>query len=138
MSALRVEYLKARARKKRYREEVIYTRYDKERTLVSAEKDALTWDRREGQAVSLKSCPIVAAGAAAFAAERASSFRSLSAKFKGIWTGGRVAAPLISAPPSETEQPEETEDDLHFTVAADIDSDNDVRVLDDDSDAEAL
>ena len=66
------------------------------------------------------------------------SFRSLAAHFKAIWTGTRVPVTSLPAPPSGPDQQEENEDDLHFTVAADMDSDDDVRVLDDESDDEGL
>ena len=63
--ALRVEYMKSRARKERYREDCLFVQEEKRRTVVTLEQTALKWDRREGQASSLKSCPIVSEGAAA-------------------------------------------------------------------------
>ena len=75
-----------RARKERYREQLATVKEEKRRVAVSLEENALTWDRREGLAASLKTCPIVAEGAAAYAATRAALERALIAKFQRTWT----------------------------------------------------
>lgn len=147
--ALRVEYLKARARKERYREETLLVQEEKRATLASLQKEALLWDRREGTVLSLKVCPVVAEGASAYAAERAASERALSAKFSTMWgtisvsTEAQIQADRSHAV-EEVENVElaastsvaDADDELHFTAAADIDSDDEAGDLQDDSDEE--
>lgn len=140
---MRVEYLKARARKERYREETLFVQEEKRATLVSLEKEALLWDRREGAAAALKSCPIVAKGAAAYAAERAASERALCAKFRGLWAMVTVTQPTSAtegdaAGPVTSLGDVEIDDELHFTAVVDIASDDEPAGLDDDSDEEPL
>ena len=134
---MRVEYLKARARKERYREERHFIKHEKENTHESLEKAALLWDCRAGQARSLKTCPVIAEGAAAYAAERAASERALNAKFRRIWSsvvniGSAPASPLETDAGAEPVLSGSDEDDgLHFTVAADGDSDDEPLQCDD-------
>lgn len=53
---------------------------------MALERQALIWDEREGMARSVKPCPIVAQGAAAYAAERAHRERALRADFESKWS----------------------------------------------------
>ena len=136
--ALRVEFFKARARKERYREEIVYLQSEKQQTVLSYEKNALNWDRREGLTKKLKTCPIVGQGAAAYAAERASGERALAANCRDLWgitvtqvtTSGHevTTSPVERTRTTVAEEDvgaeEEREDeDLHFSVTADADSD---------------
>lgn len=137
LAALRVEYFKARARKERYREEIIFVEEEKRRTLVTLDKQALLWDQREGQVRSIKDCPTIAEGAAAYAARRAAEERALRAKFQVLWASGVVVQPgtPASTSPAETVDPVDVDDgaegvvdgeELIFTTGA---GDSDVEDL---------
>ena len=139
-----MEFFKTRARKERYREELLYLRAEKQQTTVSYEKTALDWDRREGESTQLKSCAIIAQGAAAYAAERASSERALGARCRDLWgvvstswggDTGAIRAPVVSRDDGAEEERED--EDLHFSITADAESDVD-NAQSDDSDDELM
>ncbi|GJF00807.1 CxC2 domain-containing protein [Phanerochaete sordida] len=139
--ALRVEFLKSRARKERYREESLCVQAEKIRVGAALEKNALRWDEREGRAARLKKCPIVAGGAAAYAAERAATERALSHRFSTLWWRAPRGLAVIT---DEDEGAEATgeraargtvpDEDLHFADAAD-DSDDDLSGADSDDES---
>ena len=82
----------------------------------------------------MKPCPVIASGAALYAAERAAAERALAAKFRQIWyKDSGVAVRVVETAPQDEEA--EDEDGLHFAVAADVDSDDErVSVVDSDED----
>lgn len=139
---MRVEFLKARARALRNHEEVSLTIEDQRRTLVSLEKTALEWDRREGTAPQLKESPITAEGAACYAAERASFERELRTHFNDLWTktpetGPRtqstmrgseanVASTDVDLGIEHDNDGEDEDDGLHFAVTGNDDDDMDL------------
>ncbi|KAF7792933.1 hypothetical protein EIP86_004036 [Pleurotus ostreatoroseus] len=86
VDALRVEYLRTRARARRIQEEVKLLAEERRRILVSLEKSALDWDRREGESAERSDCPITQQGLAAYAAKQAKILRALAAKFQILWT----------------------------------------------------
>ncbi|GJE98466.1 CxC2 domain-containing protein [Phanerochaete sordida] len=81
--ALRGEWLRARARPLRYREEIGHIREERRRTVVTLEKVALDWEAR-GAAREV-SCPLLREGLRAYAAEQASIQRGFSAHFQRLW-----------------------------------------------------
>ncbi|KAI0070520.1 hypothetical protein K474DRAFT_1556942, partial [Panus rudis PR-1116 ss-1] len=76
LQALRVEWLRTRARAHRWTEEVLLLQEEQRRTLVSLERMALMWDEREGKALRLTN-PILRVGVAAYAVEQAGLRRGL-------------------------------------------------------------
>ncbi|KAI0703791.1 hypothetical protein BC835DRAFT_1230192, partial [Cytidiella melzeri] len=74
-NALRVEFLKARARCHRFTEEICHIREEQRRTFVSLEKDALRWDTRVF--APHQSDASVREGLAAYSAEQANLRRCL-------------------------------------------------------------
>ncbi|GJF00231.1 CxC2 domain-containing protein [Phanerochaete sordida] len=144
--ALRVEFLKSRARKERYREESLCVQAEKGRVVAALEKTALKWDEREGRTARLKECPVVAEGAAAYAAERAATERGLSFKFSTLWwrapqglavirdddEGAETTGDAVSKGTGDAvSRGAVVDDDLHFADAAD-DSDDDLDAADSD------
>lgn len=79
----------------------------------------------------LKTCHIVAEGAACYAAERAATERAIRARFDTIWSQVPFNLSKIVATASEAEDAvldgelDDENDGVHFTVAADVDSDED-------------
>ena len=69
------------------------------------QKDALMWDARESTVKSIKTCPVVAHGAAAFAAEQASLCRGLGAKFTAMWRMGVQAVESGDSEPQNGDEP---------------------------------
>lgn len=143
LSALRIEYLKSRARVCRFGEEVNLVHEEKRRTVVSLEKEAFTWDRREQSVSSLLPTPIHAQGAAAYAASRAAFFRGLRAKFQDQWNmSAAVHASADHADQREDDEDErdgtsldlDDDDDVHFSWAADGDDDDEAEEQDEDMD----
>lgn len=89
---------------------------------MSYEKAALLWDARESRAKTLKSCPIVAEGAAAHASERAAGERALVAKCRQLW--GVVVTDVTVETDVDDGAEEDREDEiLHFSTTADPESD---------------
>ena len=95
---------------------------------MTLEKTALKWDEREGKSRSLKDSPIIAEGAAAYAAERAYNERALHAKFHTIWS--KTAGNIYTAV-DEGAEPETENSRVQLTVADDEDSDVDITRVDD-------
>lgn len=136
--ALRVEYLKARARVHRFDEEVHLIQEEKRRTLVSLEREALTWDRRESAGRSMPS-PEHVQGAAVYAASRAAFHRGLRAKFQTGWnlhesthsvdiadTDASAVDSRAESQRHETQDEDQGDDDeLHFVSTGGDDSDDD-------------
>ncbi|GJE99776.1 CxC2 domain-containing protein [Phanerochaete sordida] len=81
--ALRGEWLRARARPLRYREEIVLVNEEQRRTVVTLEVDAAEWDRRAG--LREIDCPVLAEGVAAYAAEQAGLLRGLAGNFQSRW-----------------------------------------------------
>jgi hypothetical protein len=79
------EWLQSCARVAWFSEEIILIQEEKQRVLVSLEKDALQWDERQGCAQELYSNVAIWDGVAAYAAEQASTRRALAAKFSIQW-----------------------------------------------------
>lgn len=84
MIALRVEFLKARGRVRRFDEEINILKEEKRRTVVTLEHEALTWDQRQG--MRFLHSEALSEGLAAYAARQASLRRGLKAKFITLWT----------------------------------------------------
>lgn len=97
---------------------------EKNRTLVTLEKTALKWDARQGLALSKKSCPIIAEGAAAYAASRAHGERALRAKFHSIW----MKTGSVYSLHDEGAEPDNEKSTMEITVAKDEDSDADIAL----------
>ena len=85
---MRVEWQRARARALRFKEEVVFVQEEQRRVIETLEKTAVEWDLRQDVDVELTTCPVVAEGLGAYAAEQASLYRRLCAKFKGQWNMG--------------------------------------------------
>ena len=93
--ALRSEFLRARARCLRYRENVKILLEEQRRTLVSLEKNAIIWETRARDYVH--DDHILWQGAAAYASKQAAIQRLLADKFRALWiiqdeTAARKAA----------------------------------------------
>ena len=84
MAALRVEFLRARARARRFSEEVKLLEEEQRRVLASLEANGTRWDAREKHAEDI-GCPIIRQGAAAYAARQADLQRSLADMFRMMW-----------------------------------------------------
>ncbi|KAF7797641.1 hypothetical protein EIP86_008841 [Pleurotus ostreatoroseus] len=82
--ALRVEFLRARARARRFSEEVDMLEEEKRRILASLEATAAVWDCREGYPLAT-GCPATRQGAAAYAARQADLQRCLASTFRETW-----------------------------------------------------
>ncbi|KAF7799366.1 hypothetical protein EIP86_010598 [Pleurotus ostreatoroseus] len=134
VDALRVEYLRTRARARRAQEEVCLVTEEQRRILVSLEASALTWDRREGEAPQRAEHPILQQGLAAYAAKQSRIQRGLAAHFKALW-----AAPVTSGRGSKYSDNNDSEQDRAvdsangngeacingFTIDSDDDDDSD-------------
>lgn len=83
MLALRSEFLRARARCLRYRENIKILLEEQRRTLVSLEKNAVIWETRATNYVH--GDPILRQGAAAYASKQAAIQRLLANKFRALW-----------------------------------------------------
>ena len=68
----------------RYQEENVTLQLEQSRSLVSFEKEALVWDRREGEAMQRGLDPMTQ-GAAAYAAKQAHIWRQFSRKCQKLW-----------------------------------------------------
>ncbi|GJF01001.1 hypothetical protein PsYK624_173060 [Phanerochaete sordida] len=81
--ALRGEWLRARARPLRYKEEVTIVKEEQRRTVVTLNVEASEWDRRAALRETV--CPLLQQGLAAYAAEQASLLRGLGNNFQQAW-----------------------------------------------------
>ena len=117
MVALRVEFLKVRARAMRFGEEVQLLQEEQRRVLVSLERDALEWERRIVLAEQ-KECVVLQQGVVAYAARQRDLLRGLQTRFRRMWTGMGLAGGEPGAPA--------------------IDDDKELLTLDDESDNEQL
>ena len=82
--ALRVEWLRSRARSERYREEILFLQEEQRRTIVSLEKYALEWDERARIGEEHAPCPLLREGLAAYAAERAAFLKNAPIHARGL------------------------------------------------------
>ncbi|KAF7798643.1 hypothetical protein EIP86_009867 [Pleurotus ostreatoroseus] len=82
--ALRIEFLRARARSRRWSEQVALLREEQRRTLVSLEQVALEWDRRVQKYSDAEDA--YSQGLSAYAAEQAAVQRGLKAKYSALWS----------------------------------------------------
>lgn len=87
--ALRVEFLRARARCRRYQENIGILLDEQHRTLVSLEKTAVTWESRAANFTH--GDPIIHQGAVAYASKQAEIQRLLANKFRTLWSQQDVA-----------------------------------------------
>lgn len=81
---MRIEFLRSRARAKRWDEQVNLLQEEKRRTLVSCERNAQEWDARGIKAAL--SADAYAQGLAAYAAEQASIQRGIAARYHALWS----------------------------------------------------
>ncbi|KAF7795842.1 hypothetical protein EIP86_007009 [Pleurotus ostreatoroseus] len=82
--ALRIEFLRTRARSRRWSEQVALLEEEQRRTLVSLEGVALEWDRRMLKYSGAEDA--YSQGLAAYAAEQAAVQRGLKAKYRALWS----------------------------------------------------
>ncbi|KAF7797546.1 hypothetical protein EIP86_008746 [Pleurotus ostreatoroseus] len=82
--ALRIEFLRSRARANRWEEQVNLLEEEKRRTLVSCELNAQEWDKRSLKISSRNDA--YGQGLAAYAAEQASIQRGIAAKYRALWS----------------------------------------------------
>lgn len=135
-SALRGEWLRARARCARYKEEVVVVKDEQRRTLVALEKYALQWEERGSTGSARTASEELREGIVAYAAEQAALHRALASKFRELWKARVVAV----QPADETDEGMEADDnlnDIRYTFAGN-DSDGECRneANDDESDVE--
>ncbi|KAL1690227.1 hypothetical protein GGG16DRAFT_125844 [Schizophyllum commune] len=81
--ALRVEYLKSRARRDRHREEIRLLEEEMRRTLASFTTDALEWEQRASARTTIDE--ELAEGLLSYAMEQASIARSRAARYRAKW-----------------------------------------------------
>lgn len=129
--ALRIEFLRSRARYLRYKEECAYIAAEQQRVLISLEKTALVWDERAGRAMSSVDDPL-REGRAVYAIEQAAIQRGLAAKFKRIWdisTNTHASATVADeAAESTPNDPVTTSDAVRLPLIADDSDDEDLQV----------
>ncbi|KAF7793609.1 hypothetical protein EIP86_004723 [Pleurotus ostreatoroseus] len=82
--ALRIEFLRTRARSRRWSEQVVLLEEEQRRTLVSFEGTALEWDQRMHKYSGAEDA--YSQGLAAYAAEQAAVQRGLKAKYRALWS----------------------------------------------------
>ncbi|KAJ3552075.1 hypothetical protein NM688_g4347 [Phlebia brevispora] len=121
--AIRIEFLRARARAQRFVEEVNILVEEQRRVLVSLRANTAMWDRREEAARSIE-CPITREGAAAYATGQAALQRDLAMKFTEMWSNQYS---LPSARVEAQEPTDKKEDDGELMFGYDDDSDEDVE-----------
>ena len=97
MLALRVEFLRVRARALRFGEEVQLLQEEQRRVLKALSGDALEWERRASLATQ-KECPILRQGAVAYAGRQRHLMLGLENRFRRLWTGVGLAAGGLPAP----------------------------------------
>ena len=91
----------------------IHIKDEKQRVQVSLGQTALTWDYREGIAKTIKSCAVVAEGAAAYAALRAATERALQVKFQHTWSADHDESLL------ETDKEDTSAADIYYMESDD-------------------
>ena len=101
--AIRVEFLRCRARAMRFTEEVQMLREEQRRVLVSLEQEATMWERRAVLAVA-KECLVTRQGAVAYAMRQCALRRKLATCFRSCWAAGVVIDPQRPAPMIEEGQ----------------------------------
>lgn len=92
LSALRGEWLRARARPLRYQEEIVHIREEHRRVAVTLEKNALTWESRSSARDI--DCPLLKEGLVAYMAEQAAVQRSFGAHFQRLWQSSMLSPQL--------------------------------------------
>ena len=127
MVALRVEFLKVRARAMRFGEEVQLLQEEQRRVLVSLERDALEWERRILLAEH-KECVILRQGVVAYAARQRDLLRGLQARFRRMWTGMGLAGGEPGQPDGNVAGPGLWNEDKELLTLED-DSDNDEQLI---------
>lgn len=104
VTALRVEFLRSRARAHRFREEVLMILEEQRRVLVSLENDAVIWDRRQAASTTFPDkSPVTVAGLAAYAAEQADLKRRMKEHFRKLWTGDKDVLKILEDDAPEAE-----------------------------------
>ncbi|KAF7797869.1 hypothetical protein EIP86_009075, partial [Pleurotus ostreatoroseus] len=82
--AVWIEYLRARARNMRFKEQLNILKEEKRRVLESLEQEALIWDRRERE--GWMEVDALGQGKAAYAAKQGEIRRSLAHSFRVLWS----------------------------------------------------
>lgn len=123
--ALRVEYLKARARATRWEEHKYMLLEEQRRVSMSLENTAVQWDARRIEALVVDDP--YRQGLAAYAAEQAAIQRRLKAKYERLWA---------SMPPPPTVATEDATNVIALDSAADIDNSDDEQIHDNQFDDE--
>ena len=115
----------------RFQEEGLFLDFEQGRAVVSFEKEALVWDRREGLAAQRDPDPL-AQGAAAYAARQANLKRSLSGRCTQLWTAAGID--IIKStenerqglvPPSLPEVPSDDDDDEDLRIVGYLEEEDD-------------
>ena len=135
---MRVEYLRARARAARYREQALIVQEEKRRVLESLEHDARVWDSR--MAANIPADTPLMEGRAAYAAKQAAIRRRLKNKFSALWAatteiadeitpddGAAVPTDVPDSPTQGADDPPDVfddEDDDFPDLGSDEESDN--------------
>ncbi|KAL1698180.1 hypothetical protein EV121DRAFT_218572, partial [Schizophyllum commune] len=88
VTALRVEYLKSRARRDRHREEIRLLEEEMRRTLAAFTTDALEWEQRASRHTTVDD--ELAEGLVSYAMEQASIARSRAARYRLKWEAVRA------------------------------------------------
>ena len=88
-AAIRVEFLRSRARALRFAEEVQILLEEQRRVLQSLENDAKMWEHRAVLAMQ-KECLIIRQGAIAYSMRQAAIRRKLATAFRDAWSAGIV------------------------------------------------
>lgn len=123
--AVRIEYLRARSRALRFREQINMLIEEKRRVLVGLEVEAVVWDRRELDGMTGGTTE--GQGRAAYAAKQAAVRRDLAKSFAALWKKAPTAAAgqeeelvknvntplIIDSDESEESSDDESDDGLH-------------------------
>lgn len=126
--ALRVEFLKARARCERFTEDIRLIREEQRRTLVSLEHYAKAWEERG--LTAHEPCNVIHQGLQAYAAKQTDIRRRLSNTFAVLW-----AKPLTSAHNMPVDDGKEAAE-IHEPMPDGHDNSLKLSVLSDDDDDE--
>ena len=84
--ALRIEWLRTRARAYRFHEEVELLKEEQRRVLISLAQTAQWWEEK-AEDVQFKPTQALREGASAYAARQAALRRALAASFRATWAG---------------------------------------------------
>ena len=123
--ALRVEWLRARARATRYQEEVLLVQEEQRRTLVSLDQYALEWDQRAHLPSVVSECPLVRSGLSAYAMEQAAFYRAIAARYRNLWRLG-VTHRVLEGEVDTGREADTADSTLHF--ADDLGDDDEERI----------